>query len=439
MVAAVRKVLQRQLPFLESWDLERTRDSFRGARHKRYCDAYDSLLLQPLSHADARISAFVKAEKADPAAKVNPDPRMIQARQPRYNLVLASYLRPVEHYIYNLVAPSGIRMVAKGLNQKERAKTLIDKMARFSDPVVVSLDMSRFDKHVSATMLQQEHAFYLHALAGHPQLQQLLGWQVNNRCFTQNGVKYRVHGGRMSGDINTALGNVLLCIFMVIAAAQEILPDFEIFNDGDDVLLIFDCKHLLAVLESFPNLFKEFGQELKIENIAYHLSDVVFCQSHVVFDGIDYLFVRDWRKVLSHSCAGTKYWNDPHLVRPLMGLVGQCELALSAGVPVLQGFAEALIRLSGGKCAKSSHMEAGYRARLSYEGIDHTNARSRVITEEARESFALAFGTPIWEQHAIEDILLRWNPDLTTITVPQELDWRWIPNQSDLDFIPEIY
>lgn len=440
------KKLARQCGKLVPWDLERTTESFRGPRKRRYQLARESLNQKGLNRRDAKISSFVKAEKFDPAVKINPDPRMIQARDPRYNLMIAQFLRPVEHFIYNLVGPSGGRMVAKGMNQEQRAATIIENFNAFKNPVCFSLDCSRFDKHVSFPILSLEHLFYRMVLPNHPILNRLLDWQTINKCRTAGGVKYTVYGGRMSGDINTALGNCLLAILMVLSAMKILrIIKFRIYNDGDDVLVWVEWEHLALIKEQLAKTFLEFGQELKIENIARKFSDVVFCQSRVVFNGIKHVMVRDWRKVLSHACCGTRHWNDPNMVRPMFGLVGRCELALGAGLPILQEFALALQRHSRGAVAKLVNAEAGVHLRLKAEVGDAVDqfiesARARPVSHEARVSFRAAFGVELWEQEAIEAELRSWTVDnLQSTTVPPERDHTWLNYSGIHSWIPKLH
>ncbi len=90
----------------------------------------------------------------------------------------------------------------------------------------------------------------------------------------------------------------------------------------------------------------------------------------------------------------------------MMGLVGTCELALCAGVPVLQAYALALIRNSHGKVAKEEHLAgSGLEYRLKAEfgttNISEIKARAMPVTDLARLDFEEAFDTPIWEQIAI--------------------------------------
>lgn len=444
MKSAARRLSERAGHF-EPWTFEQVLQSFTADRRKRYQVAYDSLVRDPLDINDARISAFVKAEKINPLEKENPDPRMIQARDPRYNICIAKYLRPIEHFIYNMTDRWGYRLVAKGLNQADRASILKEKFLMFEDPVCFSIDASRWDKHVSMAVLKIEHAFYQSCLPNYPEFDRLLKWQQINQVRTSTGVKYKCFGGRMSGDINTALGNCLLMVIMVQAAMKLLGIKYSLFDDGDDCLVLVESADFSVVESRLAGIFLEFGQELKIENIARDVRSVVFCQSKVVNNGINDIFVRDWRKVLSHACCGTRHWNDPFLVRPMLGLVGVCELALNAGVPILQEFALSLIRNSRGQIASLDKMAATglvYRVKNEYGTLEDAqkHAKERAVTLAAREAFEEAFDCPIWEQLEIEHRLKLWNITTTTATtVPDEWGLGWEDCRSDLAFIPDVF
>lgn len=415
--------------------------TFKGARRALYERAAESLKVNPFSSNDGRIQSFVKAEKTNPEAKINPDPRMIQARSPRYNIMIAKYLRYVEHIIYNL-KHNGIRSVAKGMNQKDRAETIREKFTRFDDPVCFSVDCSRWDQHVSEEVLKIEHGFYKHFFPNSQELRELLKLQLRNKCRTKNGVKYRVRGGRMSGDINTALGNCFLMVIMVRAAFRKLGIRYDLFDDGDDCLIFVDRKDFERVLRELPEIFKAFGQELKIENITTQPSEVLFCQSRMVFNGKHHVMVRDWRKVLSQACCGTKHWNIPNMVRPMMGAIAACESVLNKGIPILSGFSRALHRMSRGQVAKLNACEAGllYRVR-SETGEDRIpDYVESDVTLEARLSFQETFGVMVWEQHVIEKILATWDIDSEVArTVPLELDHQWTPVYTDAATIPAVY
>jgi hypothetical protein len=427
--------LANRFPRLGPWSREEVLAHFSSKRRKRYEGAAVALDQLPLTRKfHGRIHSFVKAEKFNPAAKVNPDPRMIQARSPEYGLEVARFLKPIEHHLYSMRSPNGSRMVAKGLNQRARAELLERKMRLFRRPVVFSLDCSRWDKHVVADVLQVEHSFYLMILAD-PVFQRLLSWQLDNRCVTANSVRYRVAGGRMSGDMNTALGNCLLMVLMVHAAMRQVLGPgrgrWDLLDDGDDCLVIVDERDFELAAAQLPDLFLTFGQELKVENVARDIRDVTFCQCRVVETPTGPIFTRDWRKVLSQSACGVKHWGEPKMVRPMLSAVGMCELALARGLPVLQAFAMALIRNGRGEMPRRLDVDEGLAVRVKYEhGISTLNElralKPEHVTDGARHAFARTWGCSIEQQLHIEDILNGWVVhDVVAVDFPDEWDSTW--------------
>jgi len=218
---------------------------------------------------------------------------------------------------------------------------------------------------------------------------------------------------------------------------------FKILDNGDDCNVIMERGSYRRVKDLISPWFLNKGYTLKIENVAYDWTKIIFCQSRIVWNGAFYTMVRDWRKVLSQSTCGTRHWNDPFMVRPMCGLLGDCELALSAGVPILQSYALALRRISAGKRAKLSALDPGVAYRVGLEGdVDELirSAKSRNVTPLARDTFATVFGVTPWEQLAIESILDKWDLDSTDArTVPAEWDYRWEDCRSLSVALPELY
>ncbi|APG76520.1 hypothetical protein 2 [Hubei tombus-like virus 12] len=428
-IKRLREAMNQLWPYraMTPLSLEQSLASFKGSKLKLYQRAYDSLLITPLNQRDGRVKAFVKAEKFDPTEKVNPDPRMIQARDPRYNLHLAQYLRPLEHECYSL-RRHGAPAIAKCFNPVQRANAIMQKWNMFENPVCFSLDCSRWDKHVHRKVLDVEHEFYQRWYPGEVQLETLLGMQKVNICTTSNGVKYTVDGGRMSGDMNTALGNVTLMCGMIYGAMKTFDNcHFEWLDDGDDCLVFVEQHDLARVAADLPRLFLEYGQELKIENIAMNPQDIVFCQSKLTYNGQFWTMARNWRKVLSQSCCGTKHWNDPNMVPGMFGLIGDCEMALHRGIPILQAFAQRLRDLSGGRRARMEHMDSSFQYRVgSYQLGDIQSITPAEVTEEARFEFQRTWGVDIQTQIGIEWHLAQWTPGIVHRDVGPELfstDW----------------
>jgi hypothetical protein len=361
---------------------------------------------------------FVKHEKLNGSKKTNPDPRAIQFRNVKYCVALGKYLKPMEHLLYRLrgsgknsVLPPS-RVIGKGLSSVGRAQLLVSKLAMFEKPVVLSLDGSRFDLHVARELLQIEHLVYT-TMNGSRKLRQLLAWQLDNKGKSDGGIKYKCRGRRMSGDMNTALGNCLLMIIMVATFMRG--KKYDMLDDGDDCLLIIESSDLEWVLANVTEAFLEYGMEVKIENIAHSLEEIEWCQCRPIrLGGGRVRFVRDYNKVLSTALSGTKYFMSTEgSRRKLVNTIGMSELILNLGVPVLQEYAIALMRNAAtGEAYELNELES-YFHRLKRELKERnlrqlTRVKPQPITDEARFSFFLAYGLGCDEQLELESFLRQW-------------------------------
>lgn len=378
---------------------------YGGRRKTRYQNAADSLKERGITEADSIVSSFVKAEKLDPTSKSNPDPRMIQCRNARYNIELGRHLRPIEHHIYRTKSALGMPQIGKGLNSVERAYWLEEKFSLFGNPVCYSLDASRFDQHVGLEMLTEEHLFYT-AVDPDPYFAWLLDMQKKNRCYTQNGIKYETTGKRMSGDMNTASGNCLLMLAMTRGVCSTLgVLKYELFVDGDDTLLIIDKSEEFK-LGNLAAAFLEFGHEIKLEGRAECLENVQWCQSRFVRTSPPRM-VRDWRKVLSTATGGTKYWHYPSMQPDMYTTVGACFYAEMRGVPILSVYARKLLSAQG-KIIKDFE-NSDYHQRALLEGMKGVPVSvESEITSESRVSFEVAYGLSVMEQIHIENLIENW-------------------------------
>lgn len=434
MLRAEARRIARRLPTVVPMSEERFVSRYSGKRRTRYANALASLRNNPLDlRKDSHVQAFVKAEKFSPWAKTNPAPRMIQGRNARYNIRLGCFLVPIEQALYTLTSPRGHRLIGKGLNLSQRAGLLERKMREFARPAVVSFDCARFDQHVSLEQLEAEHLVYNTAIPD-PELRQLLRAQLRNRGHTQGGWGYKTKGKRMSGDMNTALGNCLVMITMVLAAMRHLgIKNYEILDDGDDCLVIVE-EDVERELDQLVPLFLTFGHELKIENRAHCMEDVNWCQTKPCYIDGRWQFVADWRKVMSGAAAGCKYWHEPTSRRDMAFSVGQCLMALYRGVPVLQAYAAALCR-SGGRINRDIFDSDTFRkVRLEYCANELGTLKPTDVSDASRLSFERAWGVDVRQQRIIEDQLARWTWDTTVTEAPCEVlpgwQWSYIPGTS---------
>lgn len=396
----------------ETWDLDRTALSYEGALRRRYIEARDSLRVDPmLSKKDVQLSAFLKAEKINSMSKY-PKPRMIFPRSPRYNLLLASWLKPFEHWLWgNLKSfrffnvPKS-RLSAKGLNGDERARLIARKMDNFYNPIVLEVDGKAFEAHCDKWLLQLEHSLYLAAFRQDPELQSLLNYQLKLKGHTALGYKFERRGGRASGDFNTGMGNTLIMLAVTIAAMRELeFPKFDLLADGDNCLLFVEDSHRGLLDNFYDTVLRTSGHEFTLEKPVSVLEKVRFGQCAPVHTAAGLRMVRNPLKVISQCAASHQHMHNREYRAKWAAGVGYCEQHLNAGVPVLSAYASYVRSLS----EKTADWDK-YRD-YQYLGVPRDRAPPTVpITNFARESFAEAFGMSVEVQERLEEIFKQGVP-----------------------------
>ena len=417
---------------------------YSGAKRAKYERAAAKRLMTGDMRKYSNVRLFVKFELKDPldqdgvSKKPNPDPRAIQFRAAEYCVDIARFLKPMEHFLYELkgngkILPPG-RVIGKGLSQRGRACLLAKKWQRFVSPIAVIIDASRFDKHVSRELLQLEHSIY-EWMNSDPHFAKLLREQLKNTVYGSHGFKYRTNGRRMSGDMNTALGN---CVIMVIMVATVLgkYAKWDMIDDGDDCVLLIERSDYDDLMDRIEDEFLEFGFKIKVESVADELEHVDWCQSRPVqVDEGDYQFVRNYRKVFSNTLGGTKFnCVSEKFRRRHVATIGKAELILNLGVPVLQEYALALIRNAGADPMVLTQ-DQGLFYRVKYElrerdgkWVDKINPKP--IKDSARLSFWRAYGVTPMAQRRMEERLKTWTFQFTgDVEQPYSRDgeWRGIP------------
>lgn len=420
MLESAARVLGRTLPDTLANDLLDMPRRYTGGKRARYERAAELLSMFGLFPQDAYCKMFVKAERLDGSAKRNPDPRAIQFRGAKYCVALAAYLHPIEHSLYlTEFCSDGVpktRNIAKGLNSVERAELLVEKLSHFKCPVTLSIDASRFDKHVSYDLLKIEHSVYLASNAD-PEFAALLEMQLVNTIFSSTGIKYMVEGRRMSGDMNTACGNCVIMLLMVWTYCNHMnFVAWDVLDDGDDCLLILEGPDVDRAVSSLAPFFLKFGMEMEVESPVDSVFEVVFCQSNVIeYDVGRFKFVRDYRAVISKALCGLRHWQDPHYRRKVLKAIGACELVLNLSVPVLQEFSLAILRNVGG-AGDIAYAPDGLRLRTSRDlralGQSLESVQPRPILDCARLSFERAYGLGYFQQVELEQALSKWSFDV---------------------------
>jgi hypothetical protein len=370
----------------------------RGRKKRIYEAAYERYVRNGITPWDWQLDTFVKAEKLNITKKPDPDPRVIQPRSAAYNIVVGSYIHPLERVLYKHIARLfGSPTIMKGMNADQMGRVVHRKWTRFSDPVAVGFDVNRMDQHVSIPLLKAEHSCY-NMYIHDREVRYLLRKQLKNkgRARLWDGtLKYNVDGRRASGDVNTGIGNCIIMCALVYNTKQTI--DLELLNNGDDCVVIIERRDLRQFLHIMNTVLTAARLPTTFEEPVDELEKLVFCQMSPVFDGTNWVMVRDPRTCLDKDACTIKPVTSARTWNTLRNSVGLSGLAAYGNMPVLSAFYECLRRGAGERVDKDSVIDGLKRmsAGMKKQGLG--------ITPECRASFARAFDITPNEQIAIEE------------------------------------
>lgn len=387
-------------------------DFYKGHRRLVYQRAVDGLALMPFRPRDAKLKTFVKCEKIVEGIKVDPVPRVIQPRDPRYNVELGKFLRPLEKKMYASInnlfqSPT----IMSEFNAYTQAKTLKDKWDMFTQPVCVGLDASRFDQHVSVPALRFEHSIY-NSIFKSKELRSILELQIQNYGLATSSdgyFNYKVRGSRMSGDMNTSLGNKILMCLMCKAYIDSTNVKIELANNGDDCLLILERKHLIK-LNNMIDYFKEFGFNIVTEKPVYEFEQIEFCQTKPVCSNGIYRMVRNVKICLAKDMTCVTLGERVDQYKYWLNDIGTCGKAIANDVPILGKFYQKLCDLGevGNYQGKYDNEFKWYRIQSNDASCTYSHPDSH-----GRYSFWLSTGITPDEQECIESSIdaFNWGDD----------------------------
>lgn len=374
----------------------------KGARKRQRMELAGSQVSSAgVERRDSEVKAFVKRE----AVKIGKPCRLIQARGDKYLYALARWLKAMEHPIYEAIDQfAGYSCVMKGYNGVERAQVVRGFWESFKAPVAVSLDFAKFDQHVSASVLECEHAVYK-ARNSDPELARLLNWQLVNRgrVVCDDGmVKYRVKGCRMSGDPNTSLGNIIICAAGHLEYARAKGIRCRVANDGDDSVIIVEEKDLERYLDGLDEHWNKLGFRLTVDSVTNVFSEIDFCQCRpVLVDGV-WAFIRNPSVAVAKDLTCTQHLATSAERSAWLWCVGGGGLAEYSKVPIM-GALYTELKKAGAKPKANYQWLANLDKVQRYRHTGLTGAGE--VSQETRYYYWLSFGITPTEQLAMEEAI----------------------------------
>jgi len=443
------------------WSTMRMVNSYTGRKRTIYLNARENLLKNPITSKDARLKTFGKAEGYDMSQKEwdRVVMRCIQPRSARYCLALGVYIKAIEKLCYDnidkifndLNYTPKTKTVCKGLNVKQLATVLYIKYCAFDDPWIIGLDATRFDQCVSIAILIFEHLLYLAYYLGcdADELRELLEMQLINKGYarTSDGsFEYVVNGCRMSGDMNTALGNcIIMCALIYCFCKAMKIKKFSVVDNGDDLILIVEKsdRHLVTK-EIISMWFQACGFVIKVEEPVSEFNHLEFCQMKPVRVNGEWLMTRNPFTQVTKDAMCPKPFVTIENAIVWITSVGECGMSIAAGVPVQQSYYNCLIR-NGKRLSKEANQTKLNKQQFDpmqmrtglYMAAKGMHRKYQQITDCTRVSFHLTYGMIPDVQRFLEDyydnLVINWKGndrtgystmDFELPTIPRHLSYK---------------
>lgn len=312
--------------------------------------------------------------------------RGIYSRVDNFKVRVGPIFKLMENIVYK--HPSFI----KHIPVDKRAAYIHEKL--FEDGrKYIATDYTAFESHFTKElMIACEFVLYEHMvknLEEGPEFLRLLraGLLSTNRCRFSH-FKIDIPQSRMSGEMNTSLGNGFTNFMVFIFLAKKLgNARYDCVIEGDDCLGYVDKN------PPSSSDYQKMGFNIKIE-IHDKLSNASFCG--LIFNPEDYIAICNPHKVLCNTgWISAKYRNSSYKTR-LKLLRGKALSMLHqyAGVPIIQSFAQYLLRVT-----KGSHYKFVCYWEAKYVDL---NAVARPIMSSTRNLMEEVFCYTVFEQLELE-------------------------------------
>jgi len=389
--------------FVESYDIKAKRD-----RYRRALDDYQICGYKP---AFAKIKCKIKTdEKTKIKPQWNNKPRMISPRHPIYNILVGRHLKPIEHRIYNAVDhvwnqhfDTGSRTILKGINASDIYTEFDKKWNSFRNPRAVDLDGESFDSTVSVDALKFEHSVY-NGICRDVEFAQLLKKQLHNKCSAavEDGtMKYTTNGGRMSGDMNTGLGNCLIMSTVTLQLVHDLGIRAALGNNGDDCSLIIEADDVEKLTNAASAHYLKYGFVIKVGAVVDKLHQLEFCQLRPILTPEGGIMVRNIETCLWKDPLSCSAWMTNEEGKAWMAAVGTGGLSLAGGIPILDSFYRMMLRCADGVEPRPYTLsELGEGKRMLEKGM---HRRGLVVDDSTRIQVEESWGISYERQVSLEE------------------------------------
>lgn len=347
--------------------------------------------------------------------------RGIWARVDEFKCISGPFFKAIEEELFKL------KYFIKKIPKDQRAE-YISKMMDDIGKIFQTTDFTAYESHFTTELMWNcEFELYKYMSRCNPKAQQFVRIifsalakdnYVINKYFT-----LAVRAKRMSGEMNTSLGNGFSNLMFLLFACHKYKIDFlGPVVEGDD--------GLIALSKEIPKeYFDKMALNVKME-IHQNLSDASFCG--LVFDPVERIIIRDPRVPISTIMWVPRQYASSN-VNKIKGLIKSKALSMMfeyPGCPILAPLSHKVFALMG-DVPMINHGDSNYEMNYInqlYIKYEKSEVPYKVIGMRTRKLMERLFDIDTSRQLLIEtDIesmtLEHWNTD-NLITIMPAL-WIW--------------
>lgn len=381
--------------------------SYTNARKDALREVYRQLLEDPYyknSHRDKGVDCFVKDETY-PEYKY---PRGIYSRTDTFKVLVGPIIKLIEHELYSTKSMKyDLPYFIKNVPVSERPQMLMNMYTL--DAFYAATDYTSFEGHFKKKiMMSIECQLYEYMIQYLPQRE----WFESEFLATILGVNecnfyyfiLKVEATRMSGEMNTSLGNGFSNLMMMLFICEEKgIPEPPGFVEGDDGIFRFNDRSKVPIAKDFL----ELGFTIKIE---WHtnLSTASFCG--IVFSEEDLNNVTSpIDALLSFGWTTRRYSrSNKKVYMELLRAKAFSMLYSYPGCPILRKLAEYGIRVTEGYHTRFNiqNVYQSEKAKVVMKTVFQNEMFSKIkIGNSTRCLIAERYGIPVDTQILFEEYL----------------------------------
>lgn len=347
-----------------------------GRVRARYATAHKDLLKDGfLMEKDSDIKGFVKLERYFDDTKA---PRMILGRNPKFNVMYAQVIEPIESAFFKL------REVANGKDHHSMGEAFAEMAGRCTH--FVENDMSKYESSQRFIVLKIEFLFYLKILkivdpSLIPLLVKAFSLCLVNRVKTSVGVMFSFILCRVSGDLTTSLGNGV--INLITSQYNQIMNTCDWRYCGLDLCTNTQCRMRDIIVkgddgvlgrnpnQKFENYYKCFGLDAKIV-LKQSADEVEFCSGGFIEVGGDrYVYVQKLQKLIESltTCINQDALDNGWVSQYYQSL-GLMYKVVYRGVPIYEDIADFLLKTNP-KLGVNTNLISSYNLIDAFQSEHH--------------------------------------------------------------------